>query len=748
MKIKKILGFLVCFGIFNLAVSFANANEEKTMSFEDKAQQVNKELFYLKQELKERYERAPLLYQKQADQTAFFKLMKEIQQLRDKKEKVENHFHEFLLDKNQSEEAYAFWDQGETTLGQLIMEYGSGDFLYIIPAEIANIKLNMYSALAIPHENFEEIIEMILTQNGIGVKKLASYLRQLFILKQNPGFVEHIASDKEMLKFIPDTSLLFYLLAPPVDELHSVLAFLEKFSDPKEMTLQIVGSKIALVAMKKNVESLLTLYEAAYGDSEGKNYQVYNLTKLKVEEGERIVKALFADTTFNRSRPPFMSMRNEEIQIIPLREKNALVFLGEDAKVKRAFDLLDQLEGKLSEGEENIFFWYTCQHSDPQEIADLLSKLFSQKAANLNQLSITKKNEERSRESLSVNPAFVRPGTIEKSIPSEIGNSIVVDPKTSSILMIIKKEEAKSLETVLKRIDVPKRMVQIDVLLVERTLRDSKQTGINLLKIGSSANNKTKTEIEFDASDQSSRRGILDFIYSHSKGYLPSFDLAMSFLLAQEDVKINANPSILAVNQTPAKISLGEEFSINTGAVRVEGSKNVEKSYTRVQYGTTIVITPTIHLPENEGEKGYVTLQTNINFDTPQQNTRDDRPPVTRRHIENEVCIADGETIILGGLRRKAEEDNREKIPFLGDLPGIGKLFGSTKLIDNSTEMFIFITPKIIKDPREALSSEREKALQKRPGDIPEFLAKLEEAKKKEKKRLFEDSLKVLFENF
>ena len=743
---NKMLRFLVLLGIFNLTVVFAG--EEKTLSFEQKAQQVNKELFYLKQELKERYERAPLLYQKQADKEAFFQLMKEIQQLRDKKESVEKHFRSFLLDKNQVEEAYAFWDQGETTLGQLIMEYGSGDFLYVIPAEIANIKLNMYSALAIPHENFEEIIELILTQNGIGVKKLTSYLRQLFIVKQNPGFVEHIASDREMLKFIPETALLFYLLAPPVDELRSVLSFLEKFSDPKEITLQIVGSKIALVAMKRNVERLLTLYEAAYGNSEGKNYQVYNLTKLKVEEGERIVRALFSDTAFSRSRPPFLSMRNEEINIIPLKDKGALIFLGEEAKVKRAFELLDELEAKLAEGEENIFFWYTCQHSDPQEIADLLSRLFAQKTANLSYLSNSKQEDHRRDGNLPINPAFIKPGTIEKNASPEIANNIVVDPKTSSLLMIIRKEEAKSLEAVLKRIDVPKRMVQIEVLLVERTLRDSKQTGINLLKIGSSTSNKTSAMVEFDASDQASRRGILDFIYSHSKGYLPSFDLAMSFLLAQEDVKINANPSILAVNQTPAKISLVEESSINTGAVRVEGSKNVEKSYARVQYGTIITITPTIHLPENEDEKGYVTLKTDINFDSPQQNVQGDRPPVTRRHIENEVCIADGETIILGGLRRKEEEDSREKIPFLGDLPGIGKLFGSTKLVDNSKEMFIFITPKIIKDPREALSAEREKALQKRPGDIPEFLEKLEEAKKKEKKKLFEDSLKVLFESF
>ncbi|HEY4255424.1 MAG TPA: type II secretion system protein GspD, partial [Chlamydiales bacterium] len=121
-------------------------------------------------------------------------------------------------------------------------------------------------------------------------------------------------------------------------------------------------------------------------------------------------------------------------------------------------------------------------------------------------------------------------------------------------------------------------------------------------------------------------------------------------------------------------------------------------------------------------------------------------PPVIRRHVENEVCVADGETVILGGLRRKIEEDSREKIPFLGDLPGIGKLFSSTKVTDTNTEMFIFITPRIIRDPVDSLRQVRQAEYQKRPGDIPEFLEQLDEAKAKVRKRLFQNSLKMLFD--
>ncbi|MFA5250218.1 MAG: hypothetical protein WC371_02270 [Parachlamydiales bacterium] len=736
---KALIGFFLFWSLL--------AAEEKPPAFEEEAKRVNSELMLLKKELKEQYEKAPLLYREKDGEKELFKLKERIRSLKEQKRHLEADFRAFLVGSASIEEAYAFWDQGETTLGQLVMEYGSSDFLYIIPSEIASLKMNMYSALALPHESFEEMIELILSQNGIGIKKLTPALRQLFVLRQDPGFIEYIVSSLEELKLVPETGLVFYLFSPQAEELRPALGFFEKFSDPKEVGVQAVGAKIALTALKKNVERLITLYEAAFGKSKGKNYQVYNLRRLKAEEGEKIVRALFADNALNRNRPPFFGARVDELVIIPLVEKNALVFLGDDAQVKRAFELLSRLEEGVLGSEELELFWYTCRHSDPEEIARLLGQLLGQMAKEGVNFENGKPEELEKKENLAVGQEFVEPGKIEKKNPANLPGGIVVDAKSSSLLMVLKKETIKTIEAVLKKIDVPKKMAQIEVLLVERRLQDHKQSGINLLKIGSGA--LERKTISFDSSEKAENRGILEFLYSHHTGHLPGIDLALNFLMAQEDLRINANPSILAINQTPAKISIVEELSINTGMVRLGGAKDaaLEQSYTRAQYGTTIVLTPTIHLPENSGEVGYITLQTNVEFDTHQQDSKE-RPSVTRRHIENEVCIADGETIILGGLRRKAEKDRREKIPFLGDLPGLGKLFGSTDLTDDSTEMFIFITPKIIYDPQDGLKEQREKSLQKRPGDTPEFLSKLEEAKKKAKKKRFEDSLQVVFEKF
>ncbi|MBI3508945.1 MAG: type II secretion system protein GspD, partial [Chlamydiia bacterium] len=326
----------------------------------------------------------------------------------------------------------------------------------------------------------------------------------------------------------------------------------------------------------------------------------------------------------------------------------------------------------------------------------------------------------------------------------------VVDPKTTSILMVVTREELTKLKAILKKLDTPKRMVQLDVLLVEKKLHDRQQIGIDLLRFGTAASHSEVNSMVFDTEELAVNKGILNFLFSRKGSHGPPMDLTYSFLLAQEDVKINANPSVLAVNQTAATVSITEEISINNGAIQLDttGGVTIEQSYTRAQYGITIVLTPTIHLPEEGGEdKGFVSLKTNLEFDTTKYTTND-RPPVTRRHIENEVYIADGETIILGGLRRKIEEERREKIPFLGDLPGVGKLFGATKSTSHDTEMFIFITPKIIHNPIDDLRRIRQAEYCRRAGDIPEFLELLDKARTQERKSLFNNTLQMLFDMY
>lgn len=317
-------------------------------------------------------------------------------------------------------------------------------------------------------------------------------------------------------------------------------------------------------------------------------------------------------------------------------------------------------------------------------------------------------------------------------------------------MMVVRKDTLPQLKRLVKKLDVPKKMVQIEVLLFERRLKDRERAGLNILKLGDAASQTHREGLTFDTTPAASVPGLLDFFFSRTKSSsFPAYDLAYSFLLNQENIHLNSAPTVTTINQTPAKISIVDEISINNGAAPLntaDGQVTFEKSFSRAQFGTTIVVTPTVHEPDPEmGEEDwYITVETNIDFDNIMSD-EDDRPDVIRRHIENNVRVVDGETIILGGLRRKQTNEKSEKIPFLGEIPGIAKLFGSVKTDDDEVEMFLFITPKIIIDPRGDVVAVREVELMKRAGDIPEYLDRLCESRACKKQRVFQKSWNLFF---
>ena len=740
------------------------------------AQAFNASLSALRNSLKETFEKASALSELGGEEEEYRNLLLEVKSLKREIASLEEKWRSAAVRESSAEDgAYALWDVGETTLAQLIMEYGASDHLYIIPQELSGMKLSLFSSVPLPRESWSEMIEIILAQNGVGAKKLNAFAKQLYILKLDPSAIQGIASREQDLQLFPNQARLFYVFSPPAEQLRSVQSFFERFSDPKQTTVQSIGSKVALVSTRDTIEKLIGLYNAIWDKGKGKIVRLFNVTKISVAEAEKVLKAVFSDPGA-KGRPAFYPSAADELSILTLPQ--GLVLVGETETVDRGHRILCDLEAQLEDPGEKVIYWYSCKHSNPEDIASVLEKVYD---------SLIGSNFERKVEiaapppppspvsppipvaepgqlpgplyppaNIPYNPIlpatapFVQPALLDKNQKNSFGN-FIVDTKTSAVLMVVRREELAKIKSLLKRLDVPKRMVQLDVLLVEKKLTDQKQIGINLLKLGTNASNTTQNALSFNNEEKGIHKGIFQFMFSRTGNDGPGFDLTYNFLLAQEDVRINANPTVLAINQTPAIVSIVEEISIDNGAIPVQlaaGGVTFERSFTRAQYGITINLTPTIHIAEDsEGQSGFVTLETNLEFDTTHL-THNDRPPVNRRHIENQVCVADGETVILGGLRRKMEEDSREKIPFLGDLPGIGKLFGLTKMTDTNTEMFVFITPKIIRNPVDDLRRIRQSEYQLRAGDIPEFLERLDEAKNQQRKSLFENSMKMFFDMY
>lgn len=806
---------------------FSEESQELTPELRRRLVDINKQLKNSQDELRRLYGQIEELYNEGAPCESFRDLLAAINDIRAFNLELQESWRELSVQLGQTE-SYALWHQPETTLGQLIMDYGSQDYVYLMTPEISMIPLSVDSNLLIPRAAWGEMLDLILTQSGVGYKQLNPYLRQLFLLKDNRSNVKLITNCRRELElFSPDTRVAFVITPEPAD-VRRTWSFLEKFVNPNSTALQMVGRDIFIIGPVGELKDLLKLYDFIAQNKGDKEYKVFPITRVDVEEMARILAAVFDQPqglqpirlpeprpgtgapsmghpgASQRGRPytptaptpvPVLT-ENPEInglRIIPLGNVARAIFLvGTKEELRKAEQIIRQVESQVGEAREKVIYWYTTKHSDPDELAEVLHKIYL--------LMIRTGVAYRNYPPGMAPPGYTPPGfvplpvppptadaiadqIIEREIellPSELyqtsyyqqGNYIVnpspieprptkvpttnsnrenflVDPKTNAIVMVVEADVLPKIKELIRKLDVPKLMVQIEALLFERRIRKQNNFGLNLLRIGDCA--RESTCLAFSDTDVFPT-GILSFILHGNKSCgLPAYDIGYRFLMNQDDIQINASPSVVAINQTPATIAIVEEISINTGIFNVETAKGntLERAFTRAQYGTTISITPTIHITSDEfedsDEPNYVSLETDITFDTVEPGDSPDRPDVTRRHITNDVRIPDGQTVILGGLRRKSTDDFKESIPFLGDVPGIGKLFSMRQLADSETEMFIFLTPKIIFDPLNDFEMIKCEEMRRRPGDVPEFLCCLVAARDAEKNRVMAGSMRILF---
>ena len=400
------------------------------------------------------------------------------------------------------------------------MEYGSPDFLYAIPPELTNMKISIFSAIPIPRESWDEMIEIILSANGIGVKRLNAYVKQLYILKHDLSKIEAVCTKLKDLELTPGHARVFYIFSPEPDQVKGVQDFFDKFSDPKETTVQAVGHKIVLVASKASIERLISLYDAVWEKDSKKTVKVVNLKKINVEEAEKVLKAFFPDQNV-KMRGPLHSQLLDELSILPLPQ--GLVLVGDSKAIEKAQEILFDLEKQLDDPTEMTIYWYNCKHSDPLDISAILEQVYDslihtdnekQKSQHLPIDAKLDPKKPPGSSPLPVSPAPIIPGRDKSKDPKKkpLEGNFIVDLKTGSILMVIRKDQLEKIKTLLKKIDIPKKMVQIDVLLVEKKIHDRSQSGINLLKLGSSIQ-KSETSLSFDST---TRKGILDFIFARS----------------------------------------------------------------------------------------------------------------------------------------------------------------------------------------------------------------------------------------
>jgi len=391
-----------------------------------------------------------------------------------------------------------------------------------------------------------------------------------------------------------------------------------------------------------------------------------------------------------------------QVSIVPYEQTNMLIVLASKADTAAIRDLVAKLDAPPPTDQGNIHVYY-LQYANAEDLAKVLTSL---------------------------------PGTgAGKAAPGKVQTfardvRIVADKATNSLVITADPSDYQMLEAVIRDLDIPRRMVYIEALIMEVNVERDFTLGVEWLGAG-------KTDVGeragglfggFSGTQNAATGGAYDLLGGLSQltdttgaivkqsllppGFamgiytegitvtdgtttvvFPSLGALLQAYRQDSDVHILSTPQILTTDNEEARIQVGENVPYLTKEAR--GDQNYE-TYEYRDVGVTLKITPQIN------QDGLVRLKIFQEVIKLKGNVDTFRPATLKRVAETTVIVKDGNTVVIGGIIGDDSTSSNFKVPLLGDLPVLGRLFSYSVQRGNRTNLFVFITPRVIGDPAQA----------------------------------------------
>jgi general secretion pathway protein D len=269
--------------------------------------------------------------------------------------------------------------------------------------------------------------------------------------------------------------------------------------------------------------------------------------------------------------------------------------------------------------------------------------------------------------------------------------TIVPDLRTNSLLIRASRGDFDLIRVAVEQLDVRPLQVLIEVVIAELRRDRSLSLGFGVL-VPRQRVDGSRTEIS--GSNEGLSAG--DFVLAIMQ--LGSFDVTATLRAAASrgDVSILSRPVLLATNNGNAEILVGSQRPF----VQVQRALPTDNSARDqvIQFkdvGTRLAVRPTI------SDDGYVMLNVTQEVNAATAEIAFDAPVISTRTIQTQLLVKDGHTAVLGGLADKQQDFTRSGIPVLSGIPIVGGLFGRQVKRTTETELFVFLTPRVIRTDEE-----------------------------------------------
>lgn len=264
---------------------------------------------------------------------------------------------------------------------------------------------------------------------------------------------------------------------------------------------------------------------------------------------------------------------------------------------------------------------------------------------------------------------------------------ITVDSRTNTLVVKDTNDGINSMRALIEKIDIPVKQVMIEARIVNASESFSKEIGVQWGSKGRIDKNPISTKHTSLNVDLGTAAGIGSGVsvgLLHISDML--LDLTLNALKTEGRGEVISAPKVLTADKQKARISSGKQIPYQEAAA--SGATTTSFKEAALSLEATPNITP----------DGKISIQLNVrNADTTGEFSGG--VPIIREDVVNtNVVLEDGQTVVLGGVFRDTLTNGERKVPFLGDLPGVGRLFKHDNKVTEKQEMLIFITPRLVND--------------------------------------------------
>lgn len=298
--------------------------------------------------------------------------------------------------------------------------------------------------------------------------------------------------------------------------------------------------------------------------------------------------------------------------------------------------------------------------------------------------------------SLQYAQADVLADKLRGRIDAKAVGSITADERSNQLIVRAFPDRIKEIEAIIKKLDEPTKEVLVDARILQIVLKPEYDVGIDWKADIGKSENVMFDNIYLNKDGMSSNDSLGTLFGQVGVGNFnrDGIEATIRSLEQVSDTKILSNPQLMVTNNEEAKIHIGDTVPYIISTTSGTGDNAITSEDVRfVDVGLKLNVTPTIN------DDGMVTMRLRPEISTVAATINSQGggiPQINKTEVETTVMVKDGNTIIMGGLKKDDKVHSKKGFPVLMDMPLFGPLFGRTADSFTQTEIVIFITPRIL----------------------------------------------------